>query len=174
MKRFIIVCASFALLSLPLPLLAFMQDIPEDIAKKPEQEQLQWLNQEFEQAYTLQLKVAQERHEQRMGRKEQMVQTLADQAFEREKLIAAAEQQTREELEQVAKQTNAAFGGLVAMAVLAALAAWWRWGRSVEVEVTAGGAAMSAEKARADAKAMLEELERRRSRGRGTTPPKKS
>jgi hypothetical protein len=174
MKRFIIACASFALLSLPLPLLAFMQDIPEDIAKKPEQEQLQWLNQEFEQAYTLQLKVAQERHEQRMGMKDQVVQTLANQAFEREKLIADAEQQTREELEQVAKQTNAAFGGLIAMVVLAALAAWWRWGRSVEVEVTAGGAAMSAEKARADAKAMLEELERRRSRGRGTTPPKKS
>ncbi|MGB9691514.1 MAG: hypothetical protein ACPL7D_05040 [Candidatus Sumerlaeaceae bacterium] len=149
----------------PPALLAFMQAIPDELKDKPEAEHLKWLNSEFEDAYTLQLKVAQERHEQRQARKDAVVQTLADQAFEREKLIEEAERQTREEMEQAAQQANAALGGFVVCAVLLALVAWWRWGRPVyKVESAIIATKPSSEQARREAQEALEALAQRKRR----------
>lgn len=139
----------------------FMQAIPEELKDRPAEDQLRWLNAEFEQAYTLQLKVAQERHEQRMARKDRVVQTFADQAFQREELISEAQKVTYEELESVARQSNAALGGLVAVIVLLGVAAWWQWGRAVEVEVTQQSA-KAAHEARSQTQEVLNALSQNR------------
>lgn len=143
--------------SVTLSAFGFMQALPDELKDRPAEDQLRWLNAEFEQAYTLQLKVAQERHDARMGRKDLVVQTLADQAFEREALITEAEKVTREELESVARQSNAALGGLVAVAVLLGVVAWWQWGRSVDVEVTQHSVA-AAHEARSQTQEVLNAL----------------
>jgi hypothetical protein len=110
---------------------ALMFDVPDHIKNKPEQEQLQYLNSEFEQAYTLQLKVGKERYEQRMGTINVVVETMASQAFERQKLIEEAQQEVQRELEASAKQSDLALGGIVLTIGLLLLVAWWVWGRRV-------------------------------------------
>ncbi|MCX7625430.1 MAG: hypothetical protein N2Z21_04385 [Candidatus Sumerlaeaceae bacterium] len=138
----------------------FMQDLPEHLKDRPAEDQLRWLNTEFERAYTLQLKVAQERHEERMARRDYMVQTLAEQSLQRAELIAEAEKVTREELESVAQQSNAALGGLVVVLVLLCIAAWWQWGRSVAIEIEEGKRE-SSQQARARTQELLEALAQR-------------
>jgi hypothetical protein len=103
---------------------ALMFDVPDHIKNKPEQEQLQYLNSEFEQAYTLQLKVGKERYEQRMGTINVVVETMASQAFERQKLIEEAQQEVQRELEASAKQSDLALGGIVLTVGLLLLVAW--------------------------------------------------
>jgi hypothetical protein len=112
---------------------AYMEAVPDELKKKPEEEQTRWLNSYFEEAYTLQQKVAKERHERREQMATQFVQTMAEQAFERQTLIAEAEEETRKELEESATRSNAAVGAALFLAGLAALLAWWFYGRRVAV-----------------------------------------
>ncbi len=130
-KGWVLAIALFA--TLPLGGFGFMQSIPDELTSRPEEEQLRWLNEEFEQAYTLQLKVAQERHEQRMGRLQAMAQTLADRAFQHEQLLAEAEEETRRELEASARTANQAFGLTAFLITVGAVLGWWMWGRRVTV-----------------------------------------
>ncbi len=125
---------------------------------------MNWLNAEFDEAYTLQLKVAQERHEQRQARKDAVVQSLADQAFERESLVEEAEAQTREELEQAARQANVALGGLVACAALLALGVWWRRRAAYLAEVATVSPRVSREQFRRETEESLQNLTQKNKR----------
>jgi hypothetical protein len=156
----------------PLGAFAFMQAIPEELTSKSEEEKLRWLNSEFEQAYTLQLQVAKERYEEKMARKDTVLQTLADKAFEREKLITEAQEETRRELAQAARETDLAFGGAaICLALLGGLA-WWQWGRRVTVEVDSDASVSRAERARAEIRETLEALEASRKSSTPRRPPR--
>jgi len=168
--RWIRLLAIAAACLVPLGASAFMQAIPDELTSKSDEEKLRWLNSEFEQAYTLQLQVAKERYEQKMARKDEILQTLANNAFEREKLIAEAQEETRRELAQAAQQTDLAFGGAAICLVLLGGLAWWQWGRRVTVEMDGDTSVSRAERARADIRQTLEALD---STGKPSTPPRR-
>lgn len=171
MRTILWIAASVAAILTPNLALGFMQDLPPELQNKSDEEQRQWLDREFQEAYTLQLKVAQERHEARMERRDALVQKLAEQAFERQQLITQAEQETRRELEEAARQSNLALGGFLFLLSLGALGWWWVSGRRAEVLREPASPRPTADQARADIAAMLEHSGASSRRPRRPAPP---
>jgi len=70
---------------------AYRVDLPPEIEVRPEEERTAWLNQHLEDAYTVQMRVAQERYDQRMAQADAIVSQMAAQAIEIEKEMAPGE-----------------------------------------------------------------------------------
>jgi sRNA-binding protein len=71
---------------------AYRVDLPPEIEARPEEERTAWLNQHLEDAYTVQMRVAQERYDQRMAQADAIVSQMAAQALEIEKEMAPGEE----------------------------------------------------------------------------------
>ena len=127
-----------ALLLVAAPMRAFMIDVPPEVRTKPQEEQRRWVRSYMEENYTLQLQVARERHDQRMGAADQLVQKMAGQAYERRKIIEQMREESSREMKAMASSADTGLYGTVGLGALV-LALWWFfYGRPVVVQRRAG------------------------------------
>ena len=120
------------------PASAFMIDVPPDVRTKPQEEQKRWVRSYMEENYTLQLQVARERHDQRMGAADQFVRTMAEQSFERRKIIEQMRQESSRDMKAMATSVDTGLYGTVALGMLLVALWWFFYGRPVVVQRRAG------------------------------------
>lgn len=127
--------AAAALLTLPVAAYGYRVDLPPEVEGRPEQERSAWLNQHLEDAYTVQMRVAQERYDQRMAQADALVSQMAAQAV-------AIERETKAQAEEPEGPASGEDGNtalIVLGGALTALLGWLVWRARGDLSGVSGG-----------------------------------
>jgi LPXTG-motif cell wall-anchored protein len=112
--------AAAGLLILPAAVYGYRVDLPPEVEARPEPERTAWLNQHLEDAYTVQMRVAQERYDQRMAQADALVSQMAARAV-------AIERETNAQGEEPEGPVSGEDGNIALIALGGALTAFLGW-----------------------------------------------
>lgn len=114
---------------------SFTISVPDEIAEKPEEERIEWLKNETEEAKREQIRVGEERYEARMNEKQRVIADMNKAALvRRQKIQAAQEARIEERKDAAARSKSTSFFAFMIIFPLAVIG-FIHWRNSSRVRV---------------------------------------